>query len=374
MSCNDTIRVLQILPGGPITGGIESFVLSYYKNIDRSKVQFDFLFNYKQKIFFEDEVKALGARVYYLSGREDGNLIHYCRELYSFFKEHPEYRIVHGHMPGFAPIYFFIAKLCGVKIRISHSHVTKTEPTLKGAVLKVIIKNIRHFSNVYWACSEKAGQFMYGSEKFEVIPNAVSFDRFKHDESKRIEMRRQINCSDNFVIGNVGRLSLQKNQSFLIKVFKEYKTKHKNAKLLLIGQGELENALIAEMIQEGIRDDVIMLHNQPNIEDYYQAMDVMVMPSIFEGLPITVVEGLACGVPCVVSKEITREVNLTGKVRFIGLDEAPARWVDAIEEVSKENMLETHEVIKSKGYEIKSAAQVLTEKYIALAEKMENEI
>ena len=117
-----------------------------------------------------------------------------------------------------------------------------------------------------------------------------------------------------------------------------------------------------------------MLHNQPNIEDYYQAMDVMVMPSIFEGLPITVVEGLACGVPCVVSKEITREVNLTGKVRFIGLDEDPARWVDAIEEVSKENMLETHEVIKSKGYEIKSAAQVLTEKYIALAEKMENEI
>ena len=179
---NEPIRILQILPGGHICGGIEQFVMNYYRNIDRSKVQFDFLVHYDEKGYFDDEIKKMGGKIYYINSRKDKNIFKYILFLNKFFKEHKEYKIVHGHMPGFAPIYFFVAKLHGVKIRIAHSHVTATEKTLKGRVLKIISKLIKYFSNIYFACSSEAGEFMFKNRSYPslmLIPLNLKIESLK---------------------------------------------------------------------------------------------------------------------------------------------------------------------------------------------------
>lgn len=363
---NSLVRVLQVLPGGSVFGGIENFVLNYYRNIDRSKVQFDFIFNYSTRVSFEDEITSLGGKVFYFSGRENKRIIQYMKELYSFFREHPEYQIIHGHMPGFAPIYFSIAKICGLKVRISHCHVNGTEPTLKGRVLERIIKSTKHFSNFHWACSGAAGDYMYGSSPYEVIPNAISLERFCFKPEIREQIRKQLNLSDRFVIGNVGRFALQKNQMYLVKLFKDVLAEYENATLMLIGEGDLEAEILNTAKELGVDDKVILLHNQKNIEDYYQAMDVFVMPSLFEGLGIVIAEALACGVPCVASTGVPQEANLTGNVQFVDLSEPSAAWIKAIQTAVDTEPRDTYAMVQAKGYEIKSAGLNLTEKYVEL--------
>lgn len=360
------IRILQILPGGKITGGIEHFVMNYYENIDRSKVQFDFLFNYNERVAFEDQIKKLGGRVYYFSVRQDGNLIKYNRQLSEFFQNHREYKVIHGHMPGLAIAYFEIAKKNGVKIRISHAHVTQTDPTIKGYILKLIIKNIKYFSNYYCACSKLAGHFMYGNTDFKVIPNAVSTERFSFSTKKRNKLRQQLSLENKFVVGNVGRYSIQKNQLFLLDIFNEVKRVNKNAILLLIGQGNLKSEIVEKINSLNLNKSVILMDNKKDIENYYSLMDVLVMPSLYEGLPLTMIEAQSNGLPCVVSDAITQESRINSNVTYISLNESLEIWASKILAAKRIDSEQAKSNIISAGYDIKYTAVELEHFYCNL--------
>ena len=365
---DETVRVLQVLPGGPSQGGIESFVMNYYRNMNRDSIQFDFLVHYKSsKWFCEEEILDLGGRVHYLSAREDKNMIKYIRDLSKILRIHPEYRIMHGHMPGFAPVYFKVAECLGVPIRISHSHVSATEPTAKGAMLEKVIHAIPKTANVYWACSKLAGEFMYGPHRqFDVIPNAISLERFKPDKTTRRALRQELGVGEKILIGHVGRLCPQKNQLFLLDVFAEMLAMNQNVVLLIIGEGEMRSEIETKISDLRLGNSVHLLSNQTDIEKYYQAMDVCVLPSLFEGLCITAVEAQACGVPCVVSSNLSEETLLTPTIATVDLDASVSKWAQSILSMSLKGISDNRQLVSSAGYDIKAASNDLQEKYCKL--------
>lgn len=362
----ENIRILQILPGGHVCGGIEFFVMNYYREMVKLGVQFDFLVHYKQKGYFDDEIKKLGGRIYYFSVREDKNVIRYIYQLCKFFYKHKEYKIIHGHMPGMAPIYFGVAKLLGIKHRISHCHVTETENTLKGKILKKIIKIIPYFSNIYFACSREAGYFMYKEKKFDIIHNAINTKSFIFDKNKRENLRKMLNIEDDFVIGHVGRFNLQKNHEFLIKIFSEVYLINNKVKLLLIGEGPLENEIKEQVKKLGLEKNVIFLGVRNDVKDLYNVMDCFVLPSLFEGLPIVGVEAQASGLPCYFSKNITEEIGITQLANFISLNKSPDFWA---KKIMKDNIFERNNMLKDilkAGYDIEYEVKRLEKIYMNL--------
>ncbi|MEY8420061.1 glycosyltransferase family 1 protein [Oscillospiraceae bacterium 44-5] len=362
------IRILQVLRGGPICGGIENFVMNYYRHIDRERVQFDFLVHSKEKGYYDDEIKALGGRIYYLSLLDDKNVLKYIVDLFRFFRAHREYRIVHGQVRGFAPVYFTVAALCGVPGRISHSHASGVEPTMMGRVLDLMVRSIKFPSNVHWACSKQAGEYMYGGKAaFEVIPNAISTQRFCPDEVRRRAVREELGISGRFVVGNIGRFCLQKNQKFLLRIFKEVLQLRTEAVLLLIGEGKLEAELREEARRLDLEQFVLFVGTKSAIEDYYRAMDVFVLPSVFEGFPMVLVEAQACGVPCAASTEVTTEINLSGDVLFLPLRSSPRVWAEAV--VEAEMGRDAVMLLRQHGYDIQQAAAALTAAYETMMDR-----
>ena len=362
-SKNQPIRILQVLKGGPVCGGIENFVMNYYRHIDRKRVQFDFLVHSKKKGYYDDEIKALGGEIYYLSLLDDRNVVRYIGDLFHFFTEHKEYRIIHGQVRGFAPVYFMIALLCGVPIRISHSHVNNVESTFTGRMLNAVVSLIKYCSNVHWACSLLAGEYMYGNRGiFQVIPNAISTKRFFPKPQIREEVRKELRLEGKFVIGNIGRYCLQKNQKFLLRIFESLLQIIPDSMMLLIGEGELKKELQEEARQLGIDSFVCFLPPQTCIENYYQAMDVFVLPSFFEGFPLVLVEAQACQVLCVTSTNVTTEANLSGNIRYLSLELSPMEWAEAIIE-QWESKTASSETTQNKQYDIEYAAVALMKKY-----------
>ena len=360
MEHTDTpIRVLQIFKCMPVCGGAENLIMNYYRHLDRSRIQFDFLLHSKDG--YDEEIRALGGRTYYMSLKNLPGLIR-------FFRSHPEYKIIQGHPPGHALIYFTAAKLCGVPVRIAHSHNIRTEPTLKGRILARIIPWIKYLSNVYWACSIPAGRYMFGKDReFQVIYNAISAERFCPDGEVRARMRSELGVADRFVVGHVGRFCPQKNQKFLLQIFKEVKSLRAEAVLLLIGTGALEGELRAEARRLGLEDSVRFLKPQTNIEDFYRAMDVFLLPSLFEGLGIVLIEAQACGLPCVVSTQVPSDADITGQTVFVPLDAAPQVWAGELVNGRQAERTGLRAVIQKAGYDIGQQASLLAEKYEFLA-------
>lgn len=365
---DEPIRVLQILPGGHVCGGIENFVMNYYRNLDRTKVQFDFLVHYNDKGYYDDEILKLGGKIYYTNIRNDKKIIKYIKYLNNFFKEHKEYKIIHGHMPGLAPLYFFVARINHVKCRIAHSHVTDTEKTLKGRLLKLIIYSISFFSNYYFACSKEAGKFMFKNKKFEIINNAIDFEKFKYDENKRLKIREELGIDDKFVVGCVGRFNQQKNHQFLIRIFYELLKNNSNSVLLLIGEGELENDIRAQASNLGIIDKVIFLGVKNDVGYWYNAFDSFVLPSNFEGLGIVLIESQVNGLPTYTSSVVPEEANVSNLIKFISLSDDPKEWAKKIAK-GKIRVDKTFEIDR-KGYNLKKEAIKLQNKYIDLYKEL----
>lgn len=362
------VRVLQIMRGGNECGGIESFVMNYYRSIDRERVQFDFLVHFPEPGPYDDEIRTLGGKIYYFSARKDKNILRYVWRLIRFFRSHPEYQIIHGHMQGFAPLYFLIAKLCGVPVRISHSHMTDVEPTAGGRMLGMMIHLAKYPSNVHWACSKAAGEYMYGrTTDYQVIPNAISVRRFSYSGKIREEMRQKLGLSEKFVVGHVGRFCLQKNQGFLLQIFQKLQRLRPESILVLMGEGPLEAELRAEAKRLGIERSVLWTGYRMNVESYFQMMDVFALPSLYEGLPIVLVEAQARGLPCVVGKEITAEADLTGYVSFLPLDAPSALWAETIAAAGAIDAEASAAAVREKGYDIEEAAERLAQRYEALA-------
>lgn len=355
------IRILQIVPNMQ-QGGIENFLMNIYRNIDRRKVQFDFLVHYEKKYYFDDEIEKLGGRIYRLSVREDNNLMKYIKDLNQFFKEHKEYKIVHGHMASLGYFYLHVAKKNGVPIRIAHSHGASYLKNLKGYTKLFLFKFFKIPANIYWACSTEAGKFIFGEKnKFELIPNAIDMKKFKYNTSIRNEVRNDLKLNNKLVIGNVGRFNLQKNHSFLLDIFAELHKINPNTVLLLIGNGELEKNIKEKINKLNLNNDVKLLGIRDDVNRIYQAMDLFLMPSLFEGLPLTGVEAQTSGLRCIFSDTITKEVKISDNAEFFSLKKSSSEWANEIINYSKYSR--ENYVIKNKDFDINTLAKKIEKKY-----------
>ena len=356
------IRIL-IINGKMICGGVESFIMNIYRNMDRTKVQFDFLVHYKDKYFYDDEIISLGGKIFYLTFRDDKNFFKYKRDLNCFFENHPEYQILWGQMDGLASIYLKIAKKNNVKFAIMHSHITNSEHSLKGIVKKILRNNISKYSDLRLACSTEAGKYLYKKNNFQLCHNAIDISKFVFDINIRKKIRNEFRFRDDtFIIGNVGRFVPQKNHLFLIDVFTRL-PQDGTYKLLLCGDGELRKQVTNYAINKKVIQNVVFAGNVQNMNEVYQAMDIFVMPSLYEGLPVSGIEAQANGLPCIFANTITREVAID-KCRFLGIDNVD-EWVKLIMEKPKRSD-DSEKLLVENGYSISDLVNRLVSLFVKI--------
>ena len=365
----EPIRVLHILHSMN-RGGAENAIMNYYRHIDRSKVQFDFLLTEIKKCHFEDEITDLGGRVFRVPLMTLRNPISYIREVTRFFKVHPEYRIVHSHTSSKSFFPLFLAKRAGIPVRISHSHNTKSERGVRGSIRNVLKAPLRRVATIFCACGEEAAIWLYGKRAFNkgnvrIVPNVIDADRFEYHPEIRLRIREELGIQDSSVVlGCTARFSSQKNHSFLISLFDEFHRMVPDSKLLLLGDGELRPGIENMVENLGLKDSVIFAGVVPNVAEYEQAMDFFLLTSINEGIPLSMIEAQISGLRCFASDGVPRETDKTGLVSFLSLDDGPGYWAEEI----NNNMCyrrESHlDAIRQAGYDAATSAYELERFYI----------
>ena len=368
------VRILQII-GSMNMGGAENFLMNIYRNLDREKVQFDFIVH--RKGCFDDEIGELGGKVFYLDALQKVGPFKYKKELYNFFINHKEYKIIHSHLDQVSGFILEVAKKCNIPIRIAHSHSSSNstnnfaERLYKNYLNTKINKNATHF----FACSEEAANWLFKEKAKDavIIKNAIDIDRFRFNEEKRKLIRKELNINEkDIVVGHVGRFSTVKNHKFLISVFYEFQKSKKNAKLLLVGDGPLRNEIEKQIEEFNIKDKIILVGNKKNVEDYYNAMDLFVFPSLNEGLGMVLIEAQINGLNCIASKDaVPNEVNITNHVKFIALVAKVEEWNKVLCNLDT-NRYDEISKIKKAGYDIKDECLKLEKKYINWSVKVED--
>ena len=358
------IRILHIVTYMG-RGGLETMLMNYYRSIDRTKVQFDFLIHRDFRADYDDEIEALGGRIYRLPSLNPCSRS-YLGALDRFFVEHPEYRIVHSHLDCMSAIPLKAAKKHGVPVRIAHAHSSRQDRDLKYPLKLLFKRSIPGQATQLFACGDEAGKWMFGTDDFRVLNNAIDAGRYRFDPKVRQEVRSELGIpADALVAGHVGRFMAPKNHGFLLRIFAELPD---HARLLLVGDGELraENEHLAEEL--GIRDRVIFAGLRRDVERMLQAMDVFVFPSLYEGLPLSVIEAQAAGLPCLISDKVPIEGKKTDLVTQIPLDASPAEWAGAVASAAETPRRDTLAQIREAGFDIRANAEWLQQFYISLQE------
>lgn len=364
------IRVLHVL-GTTNLGGAESRIMELYRNMDREKVQFDFLVHTDKEGHYSAEIRELGGKIYSVPRFNVKNYHAYRNALVRFFAENHDYAAVHGHMTSTASIYLPIAKKAGVPVTIAHARSAGVDKGVKGLVTKVIRLPLKKRADYLFTCSEEAGVAVYGKKAVRqgnvwTIPNAIDTERFRFNSSVKEKMLAELGLSNKFVIGHVGRFGFMKNHAYLIKVFYELCIMHDDVALVLIGKGELEEEIKQKVQDLGVGEKVFFLGTRANVEDYYQAFDYFVFPSVFEGLPGSVAEAQAAGLHCLVSDKVTREAALTDLAVYRSIDEPPIEWAKEIQKNAKDAMIrrDTRQEIIDKGFDVRIQAKQMAEFYL----------
>lgn len=338
------IRVLQVI-GSMNMGGAENFIMNLYRNIDKEKIQFDFI-SHKHGIF-DDEIRKLGGKIYYLDYVTKVGPIKYKKELNMFFKKHNEYKILHTHIDQTSGIVLDVARKYNFEKLIVHSHSTNnSNNVLVDMYKKTLQKKIIKYANIRLACSDAAGKWLYRGLDFRVINNGIDIEKFYYKEEFRNEIRNELNISkESFVIGHVGRFCQVKNHDMLIDIFYEYNKYNNNSYLLLVGDGPLKEEIEKKCEKLKIKDKVKFLGIRKDVNKIYSAMDVFVFPSFHEGFPVTVVEAACSGVPMLLSDKITNEVKFYDKIKFLGISDS-SEWVNEIKNVKNSREVILSEKLK----------------------------
>lgn len=359
--------------------GIESFIMNMYRNIDRNMVQFDFLVMSDEESCYEDEIKILGGKKYTINVKENNTFLKIQKEsiaLYKFLLTH-KYEIVHIHYttPLRAP-YLLAARKAKVPVRIYHSHSAEVSGKSKGKLLiyNYYKKRISKWATNWFSCSKAAAEWMFEDElisvgKAQIIYNGIDVHRFKYNPDVRDELRRALNLEQNFVIMHTGRFLPQKNHNFIIDVFNEVKKKDSTAKLILLGEGVLQESMKKKVQDLGLIEDIVFMGVKKNVEDYLSLADCYIMPSLYEGLPVAAVEAECSGLPCVISSNITREVELTSNAMFLPLDKSAEYWAIEILKTKKLNRRDGSKDVARVGYDVKDVARMLQSQYIEMVKK-----
>ncbi len=361
----EVIRVLHVV-GGMVQGGTENFLMNIYRNIDRTKVQFDFLVN--REGVFDEEIKALGGKIYYISALQKVGQRKYVNNLDEFFKEHKEYKIIHSHINQVSGLILERAKKAKIPIRIAHSHNNKYGKNCFVNIYKMFLgTKLEKNANYKFACSKEAGRFLFGKKAdFKVINNAIDSSKFEFNAKTREKVRKQFGINKNtFVIGNVGRLCFQKNPIFLIKIFNEFVKINKDSKLLMIGKGNLKNKVLRYISKYNIENKVIILEDRKDVNELMQAMDFFVLPSHFEGLGIVLIEAQASGLRCITSKGVVaEEAKITDLLEFYPLNKTPKDWAKEVYKNKNYKRMDIIDKIKQKKYDVKEIAKDMENMYM----------
>lgn len=375
-------RVLHVL-GGTSLGGAESRIMDLYRQMDRNRIQFDFLVHSDEQPrkpqYFDEEIKKLGGNIYVLPKMKLYNYRAYRQAIADFFREHHEFAAVHGHMTSTAAIYLPIAKKYGIPRTIAHARSAGVDKGLKGLATRMMRCGLADKAEDCFACSKEAavsvfGQKAYDAGRVTIIPNAINPDRFAFHEELRRSIRSRLNLGEKFVVGHVGRFHYSKNHEYLIRVFAAFQERYekqsgKGAVLLLLGEGALMEQAKELCRTLAIEQNVIFAGNCGNVEEYYNAMDLFCFPSRFEGLPGTVVEAQANGLPCIISDRITREVGVTELVCYESIDKAPEVWAEIMMEkaVHMGERKSRMEEIADAGFDVRRQAEKLQAYYLESA-------
>ena len=286
---DEPIRIAQIM-GKWLGGGVESVVMNYYRHMDRTKIQFDFICDEDSTNIPYEEIEKMGGKVILIPPYQ--KVIKYHKELKKILKN-GNYKIVHSHINTLSVFSLFAAKCAGVPVRIAHSHSTTNKKEFKKNIMKQILRPFsKLFATDYMCCSELAGRWLFGNKEYDkgkvyLLNNAIDVDKFKFDENIRNAKRQELNIDDNtLVIGHVGRFVEQKNHRFLIDVFNEVHKQKSNSVLLLVGQGPLMHEIKEKVKKLGLENYVLFLGQRNDTNELYQAMDLFVLPSLYEGLPV----------------------------------------------------------------------------------------
>lgn len=350
-------------------GGIQSFIMNIYRHINRDKIQFDFVVRVNRKCYYDDEIKNLGGRIYYIPSRRD-NLIHQKKMWKEFFKTHLEFNTIHYHtssLSDIAPVKY--AKKSNIKQIIVHIHSTTTPKNIYHKVLHNIHKMvINKYVTDMFACSNLAAKFAYKEsilKDVKIIKNGIEAKKYIFDIQKRANKREELKLNkNNFVIGHVGRFNKIKNHTFIIDIFKKILEKNKNAILILIGKEDEKQEIRLKIKKLGLENNIIMLGVRDDVNELLMAMDIFLFPSFKEGLPVSVIEAQCTGLKCFLSDTITREVDLTGNVEFVSLDKSAEYWADKILEYKNYERKNSYKAIVDAGYDIDYTIKELEEKYV----------
>ena len=358
------IRVLHILQRME-AGGTQALLMNLYRNIDREKVQFDFLVEYPDKQFYDDEIKQLGGKVYYTSVRKDFNVFKFQKQIEKVIKEN-NYKIVHVHAYTIGYFALRIAKKCGVPVRIAHSHSNNMTKDFKTIFKRILQKLYLIHATDYMACSIEAGKYLFYNNKFEVLNNAIDSNKFVFNDNVREKIRNKLNIHDRFVIGHVGRFKIEKNHKFLINVFIEIKKIIPDSILLLIGDGPYKNEIIKTIKKKNIEKDVLIISNVNNINEYMQAMDVFVFPSKYEGLGIVAIESQASGTPIIISDGVPEETIISPICVKKSLEDSYKSWAELAIKLSRNDLVHSNmqEYIIKNNYDVKDNAKKIAKYYI----------
>lgn len=367
---NKPIRVAQII-GKWLGGGVESVVMNYYRNIDRSEIQFDFICDEDSTNIPYDEIESLGGKVILIPPYQ--KVIKYHKELKRVLKE-GNYKIVHSHINTLSVFSLFAAKCAGVPVRIAHSHSTTNKKEKNKNLMKQLLRPFsKVFATDYMCCSELAGRWLFGDKEYDkgnvyLLNNAIDLDKFKYDEVVRREKRKELNIDDDtLVIGHVGRFVEQKNHRFLIDIFNEVHKQNEKSILLLVGQGPLMEKIKEKVKSLGIEDSVKFLGQRNDISELYQAFDVFCLPSLYEGLPVVGVEAQATGLLCLFSDDMTKETKVLESTSFLSLEQSAKEWAEILLK-SIENFERKDTTIEffNNGFDIKMEVKKLIKIYLKL--------
>lgn len=375
MKTTEPIRVLHVL-GGTNLGGAESRIMDLYRQIDKSRVQFDFLVHTNQEGYFDKEIMELGGRIFRVPRFRLYNYFSYKKAMRIFFEENHDFRAVQGHITSTASVYLPVAKKAGVPVTIAHARSAGVDKGSKGSLTRLLRKNLWKKADYLFTCSRIAGISVFGKKavnegKTIFIPNAIACERFSYNEEKRAEIRKKLELTDKYVIGHVGRFHYAKNHEYLLRIFaalcslknEQAGEKQRDYALILLGEGGKMQAVKDLAKELGIEDKVYFLGNHSNVNDYYQAMDYFVYPSRFEGLPGTVVEAQCSGLKCVMSDTICEEAAVTDLVHAMSIEEEPEKWAEYIAATMSYERRSYVKEMQKAGFDAHRQAEVMAEFY-----------
>ena len=356
------IRVLQVVTYMG-RGGLETMLMNYYRNIDRDKVQFDFLTHRDERWDYDDEIESLGGKIYHLPKLNPFSK-NYLNALDKFFNEHKEYQIVHCHQDCLSGVVLKVAKKNGVKFTIAHSHNANQDKNLKYLIKLFEKRKIPKYADKLFACGNEAGRWMFNTDNFEVLNNAIDTDLYTYNAEKASKVKKEFGIENKFVVGHVGRFNPQKNHEFLIDVFNEIQKIKEDSVLMLVGDGDLRQEIEKKVQDLGLSEKVIFTGIRSDVNDLMQGMDVFLFPSLYEGLGIVLIEAQAAGLKCIISDTIPKDGIITDDVLSLSLNQSPVIWANEVLKYKGYKRSNNKELIEKAYYDIKNNAKKLEQFYI----------